>query len=127
MPIVKLKKGQTEDPEDENDLFLMEVDSNGVGTYLLNENKCTWTDSCPSESPSSMPSLAPSSSPSEAPSGEPSSSPSDMPSVSTAPSDVPSSEPSSAPSDVPSDMPSSSVRVEFRLGVCEYVTFCFVL
>mmetsp|Transcript_3562 Transcript_3562/g.6188 ORF Transcript_3562/g.6188 Transcript_3562/m.6188 type:complete len:479 (-) Transcript_3562:134-1570(-) len=42
--IVKFKKGQTPDPEDDNSLWWIEYDANNVGTFQYNSDKCTWTE-----------------------------------------------------------------------------------
>mmetsp|Transcript_12166 Transcript_12166/g.25783 ORF Transcript_12166/g.25783 Transcript_12166/m.25783 type:complete len:682 (+) Transcript_12166:335-2380(+) len=128
---VKFKKGQTEDPEDDNYLWKIVYDPSMPepdawnlpptdATYVVNEDKCEWTDLCPSNAPSTTPSAAPSSSPSDPPSvsfepsGSPSGSPSMAPSTSMEPSPLASDSPSGAPTvsmmptSSPSDTPSSS-------------------
>ena len=54
IPVVKFKKGQTDDPEDLNSLWQIAVDATGVGTQTYNERKCTWTQIC-SETPDPVP------------------------------------------------------------------------
>ena len=78
--IVKFKKGQTPDPEDDNALWNITFDPTDPrrlwwdsmrdfdATYSYNQDKCVWTDQCPSNAPSSVPSASPSDVPSSAPS-----------------------------------------------------------
>ena len=70
--IVKFKKGQTPDPEDDNSLWSITFDPTDPqrlwwdsirdfdATYSYNQDKCEWTDQCPSNAPSSVPSASPS-------------------------------------------------------------------
>ena len=88
--IVKFTKGMTPDPTDDNSLWNITYNPTDPqrlwwdstkdfdATYLYNDDKCEWTDLCPSNAPSAAPSLsaAPSSVPSNAPSAAPSSIPS---------------------------------------------------
>ena len=123
--IVKFTKGMTPDPTDDNSLWNITYNPTDPqrlwwdstrddfhATYLYNDDKCEWTDLCPSnapsEAPSSSPSEKPSSVPSSAPSTEPSSSPSEKPS--SFPSVFPSEEPSNEPST--SSMPSNQPSIE---------------
>ena len=78
--IVKFKKGHTPDPEDDNALWNITLDPTDPrrlwwdsmrdfdATYSYNQDKCVWTDQCPSNAPSSVPSASPSDVPSSAPS-----------------------------------------------------------
>ena len=122
--IVKFKKGQTPDPEDNNALWNITYDPTDPqpswmgnmmedfdASFSYNQDKCVWTDQCltspvPSVSPSNKPSSSLSSS--AQPSDEPSVAPSDEPSViaSTPPSDEPSVTPSDEPSVIASTAPS---------------------
>mmetsp|Transcript_33015 Transcript_33015/g.72407 ORF Transcript_33015/g.72407 Transcript_33015/m.72407 type:complete len:469 (+) Transcript_33015:157-1563(+) len=108
---VKFKKGQTEDPTDDNFLWRVVFDPTNpqmdhwdgidtAGAWEYNENKCTWEEQCPSNAPSTIPSSEPSMDPTSVPSAMPSRQPSGEPS--THPSGMPSSMPSSAPSEMPS-------------------------
>ena len=130
--IVKFKKGQTPDPEDNNALWNITYDQTNPqpswlgnmedleefdATYAYNEDKCVWTDLCPtshvpSASPLYEPTSLPSLSPSEEPSMFPSSSPSPSDEPSATPSDDPSTIPSASPSDEPSTTPSALPSVE---------------
>jgi len=110
--IVKFKKGPTPDPEDNNALWDITYGPTDPrppwlgntrdynATYSYNEQKCEWTDQCPTSPPSSAPSASPSDEPSLIPSTLPSDAPSGSPS--TLPSSIPSDEPSSVPSVSPS-------------------------
>ena len=91
--IVKFKKGQTPDPDDTNALWNITFDPTDPqrlwwdsirdfdATYSYNQDKCVWTDQCPSNAPSSVPSASPSDVPSSAPSASPSDAPSSAPST----------------------------------------------
>ena len=51
IPVVKFKKGQTDDPEDLNSLWQIAVNATGAGTQTYNEHKCTWTQVCNETNP----------------------------------------------------------------------------
>lgn len=51
IPVVKFKKGQTDDPEDLNSLWQIAVNATGAGTQTYNERKCTWTQVCNETNP----------------------------------------------------------------------------
>ena len=117
--VVKFKKGETEDPTDDNSLWNITVREplpadntilDRIGVMNVNENKCIWVQDCKSAAaPSEMPSVEPTTS--RAPSEEASTSPTQVPSPE--PSDVPSSSSSIPPdsSSEPSGAPSSSSSI----------------
>ena len=131
--IVKFKKGMTPDPTDDNSLWDITYNPTDPqrlwwdsirhfdATYSYNEDKCEWTDLCPSNVPSDVPSAPPSNEPSSYPSSQPSSTPSHVPSVqpSSTPSQNPSTSPtvSFGPSLAPSTDPSYSPSISFEPSI----------
>ena len=103
--VLKLKKGNTKDPNDDNALWKINYNADRTTDVVYNQDFCRWQvhTEQPSVAPSDLPSLSPSMQPSLRPSASPS--PSQVPS--SHPSQVPSSHPSQVPSSHPSLRPSS--------------------
>ena len=77
--VVKFKKGQTEDPDDDNSLWKIDYlnPTSPVTSYwnvgplpgeaTYNDDKCVWEETCPTATPTRSPTASPSSRPSAAP------------------------------------------------------------